>query len=296
MSYLALGQEMATPGQQLPQSQMDAAMDQVFAIQRQQLADSMQQVLAGMMAEMQEAGSRIAMTNLGIAIGLKSLPIAQWAGQAIMGIVSGIQGQYAEEAKQILESAKTEAISLQEASERRIDRKLEAAVEREKPFAVEQAMAQLGMIPPSQGLEGFGDWVKRTVSRVTKEIRRWGHDIESEVVRPVAHSIRSYVGGRIVKEKAIEEKKRILSTVRSKLAQHEQQVDELIESPEFRTKLRDTMVTFIVTNPQIRAMVDETKRKIASVKRAESMAKVKKGAMPVALGAGAGLLLMALLK
>ena len=241
------------------------ALDLLNAQYGQSLGQAMQQALNDMSLELQDAAMDASMVRAGIDLTLKVLPVATWVGQAINSVLDAVGSRYKSEATEILENARRQALAKKAASDVRVKQKFSAVLAREKPYALAIAMHDLGLPvakPPSE-LDGI-------FSDIWDAIKDFGHNIEKSFIRPIAQSVRSYVGGRIIKEKAQEEAANILRKVDEQTARHEQNIDKITSSIGFRLSVREELANIAKNSPEVKAIANQYHQAVQYVKNVVS--------------------------
>lgn len=242
-------------------SEIGKALSLLNTQYKQSLNSSMQEALNSMSEELQEAAMNASFVRLGLDLSMKALPIATWVSESINAVLDSFGSKYQAEARDILENARKQALAKQSASNNRVKQKFMQVIQREKPYAISLALNDLGLPidrPPSE-LEGFFD-------DFIDKVKEFGRDFERTFIRPVAHAARSYIGGRIVKEKAREEANRILSIVDSKVAAHEANINKVTESINFRLAVREELTELAKDSPEVKAIANKYHQAVLYVK------------------------------
>lgn len=242
-------------------SEIGQALSLLNTQYNQSLNSSMQDALNSMGVSLQEAAMNASFVRLGLDLTMKALPIAAWVSESINAVLDSFGSKYQAEARDILENARKQALAKQAASKARVNQKFTQVIQREKPYAISLALNDLGLPidrPPSE-LEGmFDDFLDK--------LKDFGRDFERTFIRPVAHAARSYIGGRIVKEKAREEANRILSIVDNKVAAHEANINKITDSIEFRLAVREELANIAEKSPEVKAIANKYHQAVMYVK------------------------------
>lgn len=240
------------------------------------MADAMSQIAASMEEDVKKEIMKTSAVQTGVSLALSAIPVAGWAAAAIFSVIASIgSSKYKREAQEIMADAESQVMRIQARSQKRINAMILRVFEEEKPGAIRLAVQGTA---PAGTLDGFGSFVKRTFNKVgdafkdatraleratepvrdeardisrsiEKEANRFEERVQEEVIDPMV--------GRTVKLEAREARDEILHEARTKIAKHESNVRKLINSPAYRTNLRQEITKRLLQNPSIQKMIQD---------------------------------------
>jgi len=263
--------------QQVPPAVTEAVLARLASEHSGQLKAALDAQVARMSEEMAKEISRVAAIQSSVTLAMSAVPVAGWAASAIAGAIQAISGStYQREAEEIMADAKNQVDLLVAAGQKKIDSARVAAVNQEKQGAIDLILK--GGTGPVQG----------PFSNFVDTLRSFGRSFDEHVIRPIAQPIRSYVGGRIVKEEAIKARDDIVFTARGKVDKYVADSITTINSPNYRAALRIELAKALVEVPEIQQILTSSPGIQADTYNQISMPEqttAQRLALPIAAGA-----------
>ncbi len=251
-------------------------------------------ILSRLKKDLKNATLKQAAAGVAISISLNTIPVIGTIAAVVFSVVQAIGGShYQKEIKEVMADAEIRSKQIVASYELKMEAAQNAVFDQEMAAGTSIAMA-------CQGMHGLGDiWSKighavtNTTSSVTKEVKR----VSSRVGAEVKREVQTVTGAEGLGDAQKARDKLLVDVKKQMEAQYQQAVANLT-SPEFRAELRKTIVSKVVSDPQIEQVV-RTRCGIAAGQplpgASMSMPALAKGGAFAAVGVTAALVAFAVL-